>query len=195
MDLTIKSEASKLSITVELVKKNKRIFNNSEDDLIKFWIGAADRYIADKCNISLMEQTLVLRIPRVMPEVSLPRPPMTSIVSFKYTMEGSTEVNLIPADYITRKANMLPTLHVNDIEMESAGEMEVEYKAGFDDPTKVPPPLRQAALLLASHYVTSREATFMDMRLMQVEKKISFGVDQLIKNYSVPNVDGINGDY
>jgi hypothetical protein len=73
--------------------------------------------------------------------------------------------------------------------------MEIEYVVGADDPEKVPAALRQASYLLAASWVESRAATYQEPRIMQVEKKISFGVDQLTKELRVPNGTDLNGGW
>lgn len=193
MDLTVKTPATLISIDAALVKSNKRILHDSEDALIAFWIKAADQYVEKRGNIALMQQTFVLRLRRILPCVQLPRPPLNTVTSVKYTPEGGSEQTLASPNDKVRIDRMLPTI---DTGLEcQAGTMEIEYVAGADDPDKVPAPLRQATLLLASHYLTSREASYFEPRIMQVEKKIVFGVDELVKEYRVPNGTDLNGGW
>lgn len=193
MDLTVKTPATATSIDKDLVKANKRILHNTEDTLVDFWIKAADQYVEKRGNIALMEQTFALRLRRILPCVQLPRPPLKTITSVKYTPEGGSETTLdTPNDkvFIDR---MLSTIDTGLVEQ--CGTMTIEYVAGADDAEKVPAPLRQATLLLASHYLTSREASYFEPRVMQVEKKIVFGVDELLKEYRVPNGTDLNGGW
>jgi len=191
MDLVVTTGPTATSIDKALLKANKRIRHASEDDLLDFWIKAADAFIEKETNRALMEQTIRLRLGRVMPVVQLLRPPLKEIVSITYTTDAEHTVD--PADTGQVIVDMLPTITIpalmSSFPTGTDGTMEVIYKAGWATPEAVPAPLRQAALLLASHYVTSREAAFMDMRLMQVEKKIAFGVDELLRNYRVPNTN------
>lgn len=191
MDLTVKTAPSTFSIDKGLVKANKRILHASEDSLIEFWIGVADAYVEKRTNRALMLQTLVLRLRRVIPTVYLPRPTLASITSVKITPSGGSETSLdVNVDVQRRNDDMLTVIDIPAVSAFGvAGTMEVEYVAGAGNAANVPAPLRQASLLMASHYVTSREAAWMDPRLMQVEKKIVFGVDELIKEYRVPNLN------
>lgn len=193
MDLTVKTAATLTSIDAALVKANKRILHNSENDLIDFWIKAADQYVERRGNLALMEQTFVLRLRKILPVVQLPRPPLKTIVSVKYTPEGGSETTLADPNDLVRIDRMLPTIDTG-LE-EQSGTMTIEYTAGTDDPEKVPAPLREASLLLASHYLTSREASYFEPRIMQVQKKIEFGVDALVKEYRVPNGTDLNGGW
>jgi len=193
MDLTLKTPATATSISVDLVKAGKRIRHASEDDLITFWIKAADEYVEKRTNLALMEKTFVLRLRRILPAVQLPRPPLKTITSVKYAVAGGTEQALSDPNDRVRIDRMLPTIDTGLVEQ--AGTMEIEYVVGSDDPDKVPAALRQATYLLAAHYVTSREAVYFEPRIMQVEKTISFGVDQICKEHRIPNATDLNGGW
>lgn len=193
MDLTQKTAPTKTSIDVALVKAGKRIRHGSEDELIEFWIKAADEYVEKRTNLALMEQTFVLRLRRILPAVQLPRPPLKSITSVKYAVTGGTEQVLSDPDDRVRIDRMLPTIDTGLVEQ--AGTMEIEYVVGADDPEKVPAALRQATYLLSAHYVTAREAGYFEPRIMQVAKTIEFGVDALVKEFRVPNATDLNGGW
>jgi len=193
MDLTLKTPATATSISVDLVKAGKRIRHGSEDELIEFWIKAADEYVEKRANLALMQQTFVLRLRRILPSVQLPRPPLKTITSIKYAAAGGTEQVLSDPNDRVRIDRMLPTIDTGLVEQ--AGTMEIEYVVGADDPEKVPAALRQATYLLAASWISSREATYNEPRIMQVAKKIEFGVDSLVKELRVPNGTDLNGGW
>lgn len=202
MDLTVTTPAATTSIDAALVKANKRILHSSEDSLIDFWIEAADRYIEKRLNRSLLSQTLTLKINKILPVIQFPRPPLISVTSLKYTPEDESEVTVAVGTLIQRTVDMLPTIRIPAIEVaygkcsETDGTMTVVYQAGWASAASVPAPLRQASLLLASHWLTSREAAHMDLRVMNVEKKIPLGFDDMIKEYRITNNnEAINGGY
>lgn len=193
MDLTITTPASTFSIDKTLVKAGKRIRHASEDTVIDFWIAAADAYVEKRTNLALMEQTIQLRLRRILPFVLLPRTAAADVQSVKYTPDAGTEATIAPADYAQTVDRMLTRLDFDLVEQ--AGTMTIIYKAGADDPADVPAPLRQASYLLAAHWMTSREAEFMDVRTMNVEKRIAFGVDELVAGFRVPNGTELNGGW
>lgn len=192
MDLTVKTPPSATSIDIGLVKAGRRVRTNSEDSLVLFWIKAADAYIEKRTNLALMEQTLVLRLRRVLPVVYLPRTASAEIVHIKYAV-GDVETTMLDGDYsqtVDRMVTRIDTGLVGQI-----GSMEIEYKAGAADAEQVPAALRQASYLLAAHYMVAREASFLDPRIMNVDKKIVFGVDSLVKEFRVPNGHELNGGW
>lgn len=196
MDLTVKTAPTKFSIDKSIVKAGKRIRHNSEDLMIDFWVAAADAYIEKRTNRALMEQTLVLRLRKILPTVFLPRPPLLSITHVKYTPENGSEVTVDEADYRESIDRMVTRLDIFEVPMLGRrGTMEIEYVAGATEPDDVPFPLRQASYLLAAHWLTSREAAFMDPRIMNVSKKVVFGVDELTMEYRVPNGYTLNDDW
>lgn len=195
MDLTVKTAPIKFSIDKALVKAGKRIRQDSEDTITDFWIAAADAYVEKRTNLALMEQTLVLRLRKILPTVFLPRPPLASITHVKYTQQDGDEVTVDGADYRETIDRMVTRLDIFEIPLLGLkGTMEIEYVAGAATSEGVPAPLRQASYLMAAHWLTAREASFMDPRIMNVSKKTVFGVDELVKEYRVPNGYTLNDD-
>lgn len=191
MDLIITTPATAFSIDKTLVKAGKRIRHASEDQVITFWIAAADAYVEKRTNLALMEQTIQLRLRRILPFVLLPRTAAADVQSVKYTPDGGSEVTI--ADYDQTVDRMLTRLDFDLVEQ--AGTMTIDYKAGATDPEDVPAPLRQASYLLAANWLVAREAAYLDPRVLSVSKKIEFGVDELVAGFRVPNGTALNGGW
>lgn len=188
MDLTVTNETEGQTHTAGFVRQNKRITSATEDELIDFWIKAADQYIETETNRTLFEKSYTLRFQRIYPEVALPRPPLVTVDAIRITPEDEAEEALDISSLKTFTKEMLVHVCVPDIEVSAAGVLEIDFTAGHGTADEIPFALRQATLLLASHWFTSREAAYMDPRLMMVEKKIPFGVDDIIRKYRIPNV-------
>lgn len=196
MDLTVITPPATTSVDVAMLKANKRIRHASEDDLISFWCRAADEFIEKRTNTAVMAQNLRLRLSRILPVIRIPRPPLRSLTSIKYTPEGGSEVTVDTSGVRLVVEDMLAKIELPTLDAEAPGSMEIVYSAGYATPEDVPAGIRHAALLLAGHWTTSREAAFMDTRLMQVEKRIPFGVDAHLANHRVPNTnEPLNGGY
>ncbi len=198
MDITVTTPETSTSIDKALVKASKRIAHSREDELIDFWIRVADDYIRDRTATGIMQRTLVLKISRVLPVFQLPFPPVASLVSAKYMIDGQTETVLnVSTDLKKTVVEMLPTYTIAALdETEYDGSMEITYISGYALPAEVPSVLRQASLLLTAHYCNSREAEYLDPRAIQIERKIAFGVDELVSRLRIPPVnEAINGGY
>lgn len=196
MDLTVKVPPTKFSIDVALAKGARRIRHASEDHLIEFWIAAADAHVEKSTNRALMEQTLVLRLRKILPTVFLPRPPLSQIIHVKYTPENGDTVTVDEEGYRQSIDRMVTRLDIYEVPiLGRRGTMEIEYVAGASDPCDVPPPLRQASLMLVGHWLMAREATYMDPRIMNISKKTELGFDELVREYRVPNGDTLNDDW
>lgn len=198
MDLTVTTPESLTSVDKALLKASKRILHAREDDLIDFWLRVADDFVRDRSQTGMMSRTLTLKIARVLPVFQLPFPPVQSITSVKYTIDDESEVVVNTSTGLkSRIVEMLPTYTITALDgKEYAGTMEIVYVSGYASAAAVPSALRQATLLLAAHYVNSREAEYLDPRAIVVERKIAFGVDELIRLLRVPPVnETMNGGY
>lgn len=197
MDISITTPATTTSIDRALLKASKRILHDAEDSLIDFWLTVADGYVENESHRSLMERTLTMSVSRVLPVFQIPYPPLISIESIKYTIDDEAEVTVNPTTQITRRVvEMLPQVTITDLTKDYSGSMTIVYKAGHTLPSSVPPELRQASLLLAGHYLTSREAAYMDPRAILINREIAFGVNSLIRHWIVPNTnEPLNGGY
>lgn len=197
MDITVTTRATATSIDKALVKASKRILYDQEDPLIDFWIAVADAYVENETHRSLMERTLTMSVSRVLPSFQIPYPPLASIESVEYTITDQTEVIVNTTTGITRRVvEMLPEVTIPALTTDYGGTMTIVYKAGHALPADVPPELRQASLLLAGHYLTSREAAYMDPRAILINREIAFGVNSLIRHWVIPNAnEPLNGGY
>ena len=177
------------------MKENSRVRHASEDALIDQAIEAAEEYAEGFMNRPIMLTKFQLRVARVLPEITLPRPPLVELVSLAYTPKGDASVEVDLSSVTEREVDMLSTVTVADLSATS-GDMTVVYTAGHEEASDVPSTIVRAVLLLASHFYKNREATFIDSRVMNVEKKIPYGVRDLLIRHRIPNADSmINGGY
>lgn len=180
------------SVTAATVKANKRVSHTSEDTLIQGYIAAAEDVIERSTNRAIMRQTFKLVVPAVRPVVTLFRPPMEGeiggIVSAKSIVGGFTTV-LAHGDAVIGSEASLPTASFAEITDVDSGSMEITYETGAEDATKVPPGIRQAVLLLSSHYYSNREESVLDPRARGGKVSIPYGVEKFISLYRIPNVN------
>ncbi|MCQ8781716.1 head-tail connector protein [Mangrovibrevibacter kandeliae] len=192
MHLTRIAPPTVLSVSVSTVKANKRVSHTSEDTLIEGWIRAAEEIIELGTNRSIMEQTFKLTVSMVRPTVTLFRPPMEgeilSIVSAKTTMGGfTTDLDASAATFGVE--SMLPIVRFDEVREIDSGSMEIVYKTGVADPQAVPAGVKQAVLLLASHFYSNREEATFDARARGIGKAIPYGAEHFISRYRIPNAN------
>ncbi|WP_306049188.1 head-tail connector protein [Oceaniradius stylonematis] len=190
MDLQIVTPHDGRTITAELVRNNMRVSNQTEDTLIEGYIDAAEGWISAEYNRPLLPVSYRLTYDQVYPKFALPRPPFRSFTSLVYQVENSDAVTVDTTGMEPRYQQMLPEFEIAALEDEPvhAGTMTIEWEAGYENAAAVPAPVKQAVLLLASHWFTHRGASHMDQRLMDIPKTIPFGVRDLLRSWRVPNV-------
>lgn len=93
----------------------------------------------------------------------LPRPPLVSVTSIKYDNTAGTETTVSAADYVvdTSCEPGRVGLAWGDVWPQTIGELgdvRIVYVAGYGAATAVPQTIKQAILLLVSHWFENREA-------------------------------------
>lgn len=153
--------------------------DTSEDDaIITPLISAAREFCENVTGRALAEQT-IKAYPIQWGQWVLPNPPILTINSIKYYDENSTEYTLSTDNY--QFDNVDGIVLITEVPTETLRKLNpivIEYTAGYDT---VPNAIRQAMLLLISHWYTNREATITGA----VNTKIEIAVDNLLKQYKV----------
>lgn len=154
-------------VTVDDAKQQCRIDAPDEDNLIAGYIVAARQYIESASGWAMMTQTLELGL-RGFPEedrIYLPRPPLQSVTSVLYTDVSQTTYTLPPTtgylvDQYSEPAQIvLPFGQVwPSLILSTARPLVVQFIAGYTSAPLVPNPLKQAILMLVSHWYENREA-------------------------------------
>jgi uncharacterized phiE125 gp8 family phage protein len=178
-------------IGVADVKANERVSHDLEDDLIKRHIKAAEGWIEKRTGRAIMDQAYTLRTTRREPGLSLYYPPMEGEIRLT---SASSIVDGVTTDFDTATLPLslqrsLPFIGFPLVTKISAGGLVVVYRTGAPTAADVPADIQQAVLMLASHYYRSREAVQTDGRVMDIDKKTAFGVDDLISPYLIRNIN------
>lgn len=192
MDIKVTTPPTLQSVETAFLKRSKRIMHSSEDYLIQQDILAADEHAEKYANIALMKQTIEYRIERILPAVEIPRPPLIEIKSLSYTPDDGAEVVVDVSALVIKQRSGLALVEIPGVDDVLDGVLSVTYDAGYETADKVPPSIKKAVVLLAGHWYTSRENAYLDPRVLSIDKKISFGFDELISKFRVPNVTELN---
>lgn len=140
-----------------------------DDALILGYIQAARRYVEAHTGRSLITQTL--RAHRdawpSRSEVGIPAGPVQTIASLTYLDQNLVEQTVPAAHYALDSARTTSRLYLRAgaswpaVALAPSGAIRLTYTAGYGAAADVPFPLRQAIMLLASHYYEQRLATGM----------------------------------
>ena len=192
MSLVRVSRGETRCITKDQVKLNERISHSSEDTLIDLWIDAAEDLVERRMNRSIMRSTYRLSTQRVTRSIGLLMPPVSgeialSKISYAYGEDDFEDLAI--QGLVNSGGEISPLYNLTGIARAGAGRMVVEYEAGATNPLDVPAAIRQAVLLIASHWYRSREAVSTDSRMRAADTPLPFGADALIAVYRIPNVN------
>lgn len=130
-----------------------------EDDLVKSLIRAARETVENVTGRALMTQTLELALDGFSSEIKLPRPPLASVTSVKYTDVNGDEQTLDPNAYAlndyVEPARL--TLTAWPSVANSANSVRIRYQAGYITAAAVPDAIKNWMLLRIGTLYASRE--------------------------------------
>lgn len=205
-------------LSVALLKKNLRITNTAEDDIAEACILAAynflDGAVDGWLNRAILTQTWKLRLPgfkrRIFNKdrfgavayewvgtniITLPLPPLQSVTSVKYMVDGTLET-LDTDAYSVVTSTLFGTVQLASNTAWPTGlddhpeAVEIEFVCGYGDHTDVLERafnIQTAMMLLASDRFRNREDTYAEPRLVAVNRQIINGVSKYAGRYRVPN--------
>lgn len=180
-------------------KAQCRISSADEDGLVAGFLLAARSHCEDYTGRVFMTQTWEAKFDGDWPtvfdsscmrrrvRVMLPNPPAQSIASVSYIDTTGTLQVLASNQYTFSKGDIFgflePAYGVSWPTVRQQLEtVTVRYVAGYGpNPGDLPEPIRQAILMLVSHFDQNREAVMADTRAAAIE--LPFGVRALLSSY------------
>lgn len=162
----LKTAATYEPITRAEAKLHCRVTHTAEDTYIDNLITMARRQVEHDTDRALITQTWYLYLDRfpANDRIELPRAPLQSITSLKYTDSGNTQTTWSASNYIahTQATPGELVLAYNtvwpSVTLKPASPIVIEYVAGFGDgASDVPEEYRQAMLLLIGHWYENRQ--------------------------------------
>lgn len=143
-------------------------------------ITAAREYCENITGRALAAQTIEAFPNRFESVIELPRPPLVSITSIKYTDDAGTETTMSATNYLADKVGgRVAIKEIPSFTPALVNPIKITYSAGY---TTAPKLLRQAMLLLIGHWYSNREAVVVGA-FASVEVKMA--VDAMLKQYKV----------
>jgi uncharacterized phiE125 gp8 family phage protein len=185
MNLVIVTPPTEEPVSLANAKLQMRVDHTADDTLIGIIIAAAREQCEEISRRAFVTQTLRLSLdawPCEENYISLPRPPLQSVTSVKYTdwngaeytLSASTDylvdIDSEPGRVVLRSGAAWPGAVLC-----SAGAIKIIYVAGFGAATAVPKKYQQAVQILAAHFYENRETASPDSL-----SEIPFGVSALL---------------
>ncbi len=146
-------------------KTHLRVDTTDDDNLITALITAAREYCEGFQNRAYITQTWQLWLD-AWPEgseIRIPRPPLQAVNSVKYYGDDNAEYVLPPSDYIVDNVGEPGRIALSynkswpSVTLRPANAVCIEFVAGYGEVDKVPQRVKQAMLLLISHWYDTRE--------------------------------------
>ena len=151
-------------VSLDEAKQYARIDAAEDNPLVQALISAAREYCEDYLSKTIITTTLELTLDE-WPDgciISLPRPPLQSVTSIKYTDSDGTEHTLDAADYVVSAETGRGRAYLKEIPavtLREIGAIKVRYVAGYASAAAVPQKIKQAMKLLISQWDKNREAS------------------------------------
>ena len=171
-------------ITLAEAKAQCRIDGTVEDALLAGYIAAAREYCESVDWRAYMTQTIEQWLEGwpCDDEIELPRPPLQSISKIEYYDTADTKYTLSSAVYAADAISTPGAAHLKYNQVWPATVLRdynaicVTYVAGYASAALVPQSIKQAMLLLVSHWYENREAVLVGT----ISKPIDFAVRALL---------------
>ena len=153
-------------VTLAEIKDHLRVSGTAEDSLLTLYAQMAREAVEEETWRALMPQTWTLYLAGWPADgiIELPRPPLDSVTSIKYTDEDGVEATLAASNYRVDTARepgrvvLAPNGEWPSDVLDSVNGVAVTFVAGYADASAVPPMAKAAILLQIGEIYANREA-------------------------------------
>lgn len=178
-------------VTASEAKSHLRVDTTADDTLIGTLITAARQHVENHLRRALITQTweLVMDAFPAGDVIRLPRPPLVSVTSIKYTDVAGSESTFSSAAYVVDTDSTKGRVVLKSGEtwpsdtLAAANGVRVRYVAGYGEASAVPRPIRQAILLLIGTLYENRESVLVAQGVTVAQ--LPFGVEALLMPYRI----------
>lgn len=171
-------------------REHLRVDSGDDDSVIEDAIRAAREHIEEAARRALVTQTWKLYLDDwpAGDTIVLPRPPLQSVSSLKYTDKDGVQTTWDSSNYLVDTASepgrivLAYGVSWPSVTLRPMNPIEVTFVAGYGNSDAVPQRWKRAILLLTGHWYENREATITGT----IARSIPFAVESLInldRNY------------
>lgn len=179
-------------VTLDEARSQCRIDQSDEDALLQSYIQASGQHIEDVTGRQRLTATWELSLDGFSCWIDVPKPPLRSVTSITYVDQAGVTQTWAASNYKVLGAvgaNPSPTARRGRIELAygafwpitrwESGSVMVRFSAGYGDASKVPTALKQAQLMLISHWYRNREP----VNIGNITSTLPMAVDALLGPY------------
>lgn len=185
-------------LSVQAFKDEHRVTHSVEDDRIEdaikdafSWIDGPKGYL----NRAVLTQTWKGVIDAFDDEIEIPLPPLQSVDQIRYRDEDGTWTVLATTVYGVDSYGLFGRVYLKTGQSwpdlyEDPGSVEITFTAGWgagSDVIEKARGIRKALKLLGGHYYFNPTPTFVEPRLVEVPRKIQFGLEHVLAPYLIRN--------
>lgn len=181
-------------LSVDSLKAARRVKHSQEDTLYSDAIVESFDYFDAKgwLNRAILTQTW-----KVYPEkwdtvIELPFPPLQSVTSITYTDTDGATQTLATSVYGVSTNGLFGTVYLKDGQSwpdlhADPDPICITFVCGYGAAASVPAGIRKAIKLLAVHYFENQSQTFAEPRLVEVPRKIMYGIEAAAGKFRILN--------
>jgi len=183
---SVVTEPTEEPLTVAEIKEHLRVSVTTDDDLIGYYITVARQVVEQRTWRTLVTTTYDYYL-QDWPSgdvIDLPRPPLASVTSLKYTDSDGTETTWDSSNYHTDAVSTPGRLVLQygkswpTATLQTSNPIVVRFVAGYGTGSSVPQWAKQTIRFLASHYYENREAVTLAPGVVAVN--VPMAVDSIL---------------
>lgn len=162
MSMTMTAAPAAEPVTLAEAKAQLRVDGDHDDSFISSLIITSRLQIEAALGLALVTQSwrLILDAWPLGPAIEMPMRPVQSVSAVSALTLGEPEVTLAPTMYIldgnASPARIILTAAPSTLDLAARG-LAIDFTAGFGDAAAVPQNIKQALLLLVTHWYEKRE--------------------------------------
>ena len=191
MNLVRTSAPAAMPVSLDEARAQLRQPPTDENALISGLIATATAFLEARNGIvgrALVTQSWRMRLHRFpggRGVIELPFPPLLSVEAITYIDEAGDEVTVAPSDYAVDTGTYMGRVRPAYLKTWPVPRLDdwavsIDFTCGYGAASDVPPPLKQAILMLVTHWYRNREAVS-----MIPAGSMGFAVEALISTYRV----------
>ena len=151
-------------VSLDEAKQYARIDAADDNPLVQALIVAARQHCEDYISKTIITTTLELTLDEWPADgmIAVPRPPLQSVSSIKYTDSDGVEHAVSASDYVVSAETTRARVYLKNIPtatLQEIGAIKIRYVAGYASVDAVPQKIKQAIKLLISQWDKNREAS------------------------------------